>query len=349
VASAQVLVIDIGTPVGAGQTDANGQYRIDGLALNRIFTIRVKDNASARFGFSPQFVISNNGDEVTEDVTLLALGFVNGSFSDATGTQPIPGATVTLTSNSLLGSFRFFSGTDGQGKFTYGGIPQGTFSLFAQEPLTGLSGTGSGSIDTEGQTVVLDLRAQANGTVQGTVLDSNGATLAIAPAVTLTAPGITAQTVFSSSFSFAHVPVGVPFTVTAEEQISPPRHRAVATGTISANGEVQTLELRYVPYGAVNVHVVRVAPDGTQTPADRGTVISSRSTLKATRASRASVEVRSELSTVTQSTTPTTPRTALSPLKEARSISSSRYSTRRRSRAASSSQRRPLIRLPAAS
>src|SRR5262249_27677122 len=82
----------------------------------------------------------------------------------------------------------------------------------------------------------------------------------------------TPQTVFSSSFSFVHIPVGVPFTVTAEEQISPPRHRAVATGTISANGEVQTLELRYVPYGNVNVHVVRVAPDGPHTPADRGGV-----------------------------------------------------------------------------
>jgi hypothetical protein len=272
VPSAQVLVTSFGFPVAAAQTDASGQYRVDGLALNQVFAVRVKDNASARFGFSPSFVLSGNGDEAVEDVTLLALGFVDGTFSDSSGARPIAGATVTLTSDSLLGTNRFLSGTDGRGLFSFGGIPQGTFSLLARDALTNLAGTASGEIATEGQTVTVDLRAQASGTVEGVVEDSAGAALAVAPTVSLAAPGMPAQTAFSASFSFENVPVGVAFTVTADEQVSPPRHRAVATGSLSQNGEVQNLVLRYVPYGDVTVWVVRVAADGSQAPAGRGSV-----------------------------------------------------------------------------
>src|SRR5262249_12507504 len=68
------------------------------------------------------------------------------------------------------------------------------------------------------------------------------------------------------------VPLGA-FTLAAEEQASSPRHRTLTTGRLSANGEVQTLELRYVPFGNVNVRVIRVGTDGSESPASRGRVV----------------------------------------------------------------------------
>src|SRR5205823_2191307 len=117
VASAQVLVLSGGTPVGAAQTDASGQYRIDGVELNRTFSIRVKDNASARPGFAADFVETTNAQVVTRDVTLLALGNVSGIFTDNGSSRPIAGATIELVSDSVLGRTKFYSGTDGQGHF----------------------------------------------------------------------------------------------------------------------------------------------------------------------------------------------------------------------------------------
>ena len=147
---------------------------------------------------------------------------------DAAGARPIAGATVELTSDSLLGRTKFYSGTDGQGKFTFAGIPQGTYSLSAQDPLTKLSGRNDGQIDTEGQTVTTDLRTQASGIVAGVVLDAAGSPLAIPPIVTISAAGIPPRTVIDSAFRFTDLPLGN-FTITADEQASPPRHRAVVT------------------------------------------------------------------------------------------------------------------------
>jgi protocatechuate 3,4-dioxygenase beta subunit len=271
VASAQVLVLAGGEPVAAIQTSADGSYVVEGLALNRTFTVRVKDSASARFGFAPDFALGANGDQKTRDVTLLALGNVAGTFTDAKGTRPIVGATIELVSDSLLGRTRFYSGTDSAGTFTFSGIPQGTYSLSAQDPLTRLSGRNEGSIDMEGAIVVTNLRAQASGTVTGKVLSASGAPLAIPPIVTLSAAGIPSRTVIASDFSFSDLPL-VAFTITAEEQASPPRRRSAASGSLTADGEVQTLELRYVAYGGVTVHVTRINADGSETDAQRGSV-----------------------------------------------------------------------------
>jgi hypothetical protein len=55
--------------------------------------------------------------------------------------------------------------------------------------------------------------------------------------------------------------------------VSSLKHRAIFSGQLSANGEAQTLEMRYVAYGNVNVHVLRVATDNTTSDANRGRVL----------------------------------------------------------------------------
>src|SRR5262249_38324277 len=161
----------------------------------RTLAVRVKDSASARYGFGADVVLTGNGEIQTRDVTLLALGSVAGRFTDASGAQPIAAATVTLTSDSLLGRTIFYSSTDAGGGFRCAGIPQGRYSVTAQAPLTRLAGRNDGRIALEGITVTTDVRAQAAGVLDVTVSDAAGGALAIPPVLTLYVQGMPARTV----------------------------------------------------------------------------------------------------------------------------------------------------------
>jgi hypothetical protein len=129
--------------VGAAQTYASGQYRIDGVELNRTFDSR-QDNASAGPALPPTVETAN-----TQLVTRRHLARVDVSgFHRQRQPCPIAGATIELVSDSVLGRTKFYSGTDG-GHFTFSGIPQGTYSVSSQDPVTKLSGSNQGQIATE--------------------------------------------------------------------------------------------------------------------------------------------------------------------------------------------------------
>lgn len=272
VPNAQVLVSTYGNLIGAGQTDSSGSYLIDGLPLNAALAIHAADNASARSGIGPNFVLTTDGQVYQANITLIALGSVAGTFMDSSGTQPIVGATVTLGSSSQLGGYTFRSGTDGSGAFTIPGVPAGTFTLDASDSEHILTAHASGALSTEGQIVTVPLLAEPTGSIAIHVVDSSGAELpadAPPPIVTLSGGG-EARTVTTNQYQFDSIPVGVSFTVTAEEQASGSHHKAAGAAMLSAGGQVAQLLLQYVPYGQVNVNVVRVAPDGTQTPLTSG-------------------------------------------------------------------------------
>src|SRR5262249_43697999 len=64
--------------------------------------------------------------------------------------------------------------TDDAGAFKFTFVPAGPVLLKAQDPLTARTGVSSGKIDTDGQTLPLDVTAESLGTVRGFVT-SNGA------------------------------------------------------------------------------------------------------------------------------------------------------------------------------
>ncbi len=271
VSDAQVLVYGSGL-TGAAQTDSAGNYRVDGLPLGTALSLLVRDNSSARSGFSPSFVLASDGDDHESNVTLIALGFVDGTFLDAAATAPIAGATVTLFSSSELGNYTFRSGTDGSGAFTFGGVPQGIFTLNAAAGV--LSASGGGAIEAEGQIVDVALRAEPVGSIAVHVVDASGAELSAQsppPIVTISGRGDT-RAAAATSVQFDTIPVGVSYAVSAEEQASPPHHRAVGSVNVPSAGVVAPVTLQYVPYGRVAVHVVRTAPDDSTSPIASGQV-----------------------------------------------------------------------------
>ncbi|MEO5760860.1 MAG: carboxypeptidase regulatory-like domain-containing protein, partial [Vicinamibacteria bacterium] len=101
-------------------------------------------------------------------VRVTTTGTLKGRFLMPDGT-PIPYGTIKLyVGGRLLGQVTA-SADNPPGGFQFDFVPSGQFRLEALDPLTGRTGIGTGSIETEGQVVNVDVRAQGLGSVSGLV------------------------------------------------------------------------------------------------------------------------------------------------------------------------------------
>ncbi|HKY21469.1 MAG TPA: carboxypeptidase regulatory-like domain-containing protein, partial [Vicinamibacterales bacterium] len=111
--------------------------------------------------------------EVDLRVRLTTTGTVRGRFLMPDGTTPIPFGTVALQSGrSIIGQVTT-AGSGDVGSFRFQYVPAGPIRLEAEDPLTGRTGFAVGALSTEGQEIVLDIFAQALGSVGG-IVTSNG-------------------------------------------------------------------------------------------------------------------------------------------------------------------------------
>ncbi|HEY6351400.1 MAG TPA: Ig-like domain-containing protein, partial [Candidatus Angelobacter sp.] len=119
-------------------------------------------------------VLPGPGATVNVVVQLTSTGTVQGHFLMPDKTTPIPfGVVRLLAGGRQLGQVT----TDGNadpGAFSFTFVPAGPVTLEAQDPVTARTGIAAGSIDSNGQTLTLDVVAQGLGTVTG-VVTSNGA------------------------------------------------------------------------------------------------------------------------------------------------------------------------------
>jgi hypothetical protein len=176
-AGVEVLYNDItGTNPRQTLTDDNGEFRFDLLAP-REFRVTARDPLTGNRGVVYGTAVT--GDEVVVDVNLLGQGTVRVEVVRPTvdGLVPVQGARVNLTSGSpvapLLPSFpvRF---TDENGIVEYGGVPEGGFSVTADDPLLGEGGrAGAEIVDDQGHA---DVRVVVGsfGTVTGVLFNANG-------------------------------------------------------------------------------------------------------------------------------------------------------------------------------
>ncbi len=115
-------------------------------------------------------VIPTGVSNVETTVRVTTTGTVRGRFLRPLGDDtPIANAVVQLKqSGRILGQLTT-SATEPVGSFEFLYVPAGPFTLFALDPLTGRTGLGTGTIEAEGEVVVVEFRAQAIGTVTGVV------------------------------------------------------------------------------------------------------------------------------------------------------------------------------------
>lgn len=200
------------------------------------------------------------GGSVPVRLALSVTGAVQGRFLMPDG-SPIPfGSVRLLSSGRTLGQVTTqASGEVGAYRFDY--VPAGPLRLEAQDPATARTGLAVGAIETEGQVLPLDVRAQGLGTVQGLV--SSNAVIQPGAYVDIVSGTYRVSTTTDADGRY-RVP-GVPEgRVVVTASLENGYLRATAAGTLEGEGSVLDLDVALRPSGEVFGVVTHA--DGT-TPA----------------------------------------------------------------------------------
>ncbi len=249
-------------PLAAGTSAADGSYDLSDVPAvdGATYRVEAEDSGTLRHGRSTPFVLAA-GDDREIDVIFRPRGSVAGRLTSFDGVTPFAGVPVDVRWEASAAGERWITvTTDGDGLYRADGVPAGSVSVSAYDALTGLSARGSGTLSSEGEVVTIDLRATPTGRVQGIVRAADGSPLGAAAAVpTVSLSASRTWTVTAKTYDFAGVPAaGDGFVLYASEPVSP-FHAALSSGTVGA-GQTATVDLRYGPFGTVNVHVRKPDP-----------------------------------------------------------------------------------------
>jgi hypothetical protein len=209
------------------------------------FSIQVTDSlgrAGLGSGTLPQNVPS-----VNVQVQLATTGVVQGYFylpDDATG---IPNAVVQLTQNGSITAETITQGTGNIGAFTFNYVPAGPFTLSSLDPATGRTGTASGSITSQGQTLNVNIVAQGLTTVTGLVTENTSPQ----PGATVTIQSGSFQASTTSDSTGTYLIAGVPTgTIVATASLGG-LFSGTATASETADGSTLNLPVALQSSGSV--------------------------------------------------------------------------------------------------
>ena len=190
------------TSLGAGDI---GSYSFAYVPAGPV-ELKAQDPFTGRTGIAAA-TITTQGQTLQLDVRAQGLDTVEGLVKS--NDTPQPGATVTIVS----GTFQATTSADGTGMYLMNGVPEGAIVATANLGNGFLSGTASGTIAGDGQTLTLDVALRTSGTVNGQVLQSDGVTPAAVSTVSINVGGVgggteTTTTDGQGNFSFQNVPSG---------------------------------------------------------------------------------------------------------------------------------------------
>ncbi|HEX4495559.1 MAG TPA: carboxypeptidase regulatory-like domain-containing protein, partial [Thermoanaerobaculia bacterium] len=212
------------------------------------------DPHTGRYGQRLSLVVAANDQVVAGDFELEARGSVGGHLYESGTTVGVPGGTIRLQTDSIVG-FTTYSSTDADGAYQFGGIPQGTFQLFGREPVGRRRATGRGEITSEGEQVTLDLFLDPQATLFGSVLNPIGAPDGVFPNANtvIYQDGQIIGATLDSNYSFPGVIVGRSYELYAQEVGG--GHGGQVFGTVSTEGQVR-VDVRVHPIGSVKINVL---------------------------------------------------------------------------------------------
>jgi hypothetical protein len=233
------------------------------------FSLFVKGSNNWSGGTARGEVPAHNSEvELDVCVTTVPHGIVSGRVLSPDLSSEMTGTEVVLTHSRFLGSdgswqtIGYFYVT-GEGGFRFEDIPEGSFKLEVVHPASGRKGKAYGSLDTQGENVVIDIPLEGRGTVTGTFFDGSQ-TIPIANAsIKIKSKGaypfeLVSSTNSEGHFTFQQVGVG-PFDLEATE---------TSLGLIGmASGEVeydqQTVYINIYDQGSGTVKGTVFEADGT--------------------------------------------------------------------------------------
>jgi hypothetical protein len=236
-------------------TDPAGAFAVAGVF--GAFTAEAFDPVTARRGRA-QGSLTVNHDDVVANITAAAQGSVNGIVRFSKDSSPAAAADVTLFVNSAF-SAQLLTSTGVDGSFTFPGVSAGALSIQARDPVTGISGSATGTIVNEGDvaTVEIVLQVPLLGRVQGTVRRADG-TPAIGAQVVISNG---AQTTVDNDGHYAvdSVPVGA---VRVNASAGTGFDGGFGAGDLKFDGDVATVDITFIGTGVVSA-TVRTADGGS--------------------------------------------------------------------------------------
>jgi len=206
-------------------------------------------------GSSAVCVLQNQTAAV--EVRLQATGTIQGTFVKEDGVTPVGFAQI------LIGGGVGFATTDADGRFEVVGMPLGNHRLIGTDPVSGIIGSASVQLSTDGQVRDILLVVRSLGEISGLVINSTGdgfvpgATVTYRPADGLT-PVRTATSGPDGAFVFSGAIEGA-FTLTAVHPVT--RVSGTSSGVLALGQELFQSDISLEPRGEFTVNVLR--PDGT--------------------------------------------------------------------------------------
>jgi hypothetical protein len=231
-----------------GITDATGRLRFENISEGP-FSLSAVEAGTGLSGMASGVI--ELGGEVAVRAVVAPAGRVEGIFLAADGTTPIANAQVELRAGAIRG----YTVTNDLGRFEIDGVrARIPILIFALDPLTGRSGTGSGQIDGQDQTTEIVVIQGPQGFVEGRVLRADGISPLPGASVLLVASGYRVQVSVraDASFFFAGVPGGG-FVVSAGDPLS--GFRGSASGIVAFDGDIARADILLAGWGSIEGQV----------------------------------------------------------------------------------------------
>ncbi|MCP5152800.1 MAG: Ig-like domain-containing protein [Ectothiorhodospiraceae bacterium] len=167
-----------------GSTDVDGAFSLPAVPAGP-FTVEALDPLTGRKGRAGGEV-RFEGDRVRVVLVQQPRGSVTGRVLAGDGVTPVNGARVALSAAGTAVAGGLQAVTLADGSFAFAGVPSGAFALRAFDPLSGFTGTASGTLVDDGEAIARDVVLAPWGSLLVRVLESDGVTPATAARVQIT-------------------------------------------------------------------------------------------------------------------------------------------------------------------
>ncbi len=268
VANAGITIVGPGA-LQSAQTGPDGNFASGEYLKMGTYTVTAKP-PQGNDGAKATTSLTYDGQVARVAMAMGGRGTVEGYVLDSFGAAPVNAARVTLNSGSRYTSGPVTRMTGADGKFSFSDIPVGSFSISAVTTFetVPLGSSATGTLERHGQVIVYAdndqdtvhnaLWLQQSGEVKGTVLLSDGTTLAEGAFVQLTGPGVSLsqQANSSGAFSFEGLPLA-----TYQVAIIDPNTNGIAKRTVLLNTNGQVLDLADIILDDKAPTVISVYPE----------------------------------------------------------------------------------------
>ncbi|MCP4214762.1 MAG: hypothetical protein GY765_08890 [bacterium] len=237
----------------AGITSMDGTFRFDYITRGD-YRLVAYEPTTGRTGQADCTIATHLAEE-TVSIRLGGRGTVKGTFISADGTEIIPQAKIVIKGNfpdSLI------TNTDSDGRYSFSGIPEGNFTVDAEDPVTRLWGRNEGTISVDEEEVTADITACPIASVTGTVYEADGESIVEGASIKIKSSETTDDvSAADGTFRVDNLPLGT-YIVTAIKG----RDKGTAPVTLQFNGQVVKADVVFQGFGQLR----GIVKDGNDLP-----------------------------------------------------------------------------------